>query len=159
MNSVINGKELIFKVTIKAAISGNYRVGAFLLEDNIYVKQVGVSEESYLNTHNGVIRYIDSETMIGGRRSYCGYSLGKINPCDTKDYVFVWNLDEIWEEGSRRSEMHANSSWHTLEEAMENLHLAVFTCTTKTDDNGEEFYYVNNVVDCPLDSQVPFEYN
>ncbi len=159
VNSSVKDGQLVAKVTVKPVETGNYRVGMFLLEDGISATQNGAgSGEEYMNTHDGVIRYIDAEGNLGGRQHYYGHSLGKIAPGQTADYVFIWDLEQIWKDGSKKGELYGGTKWHSLETAMANLHLAVFVCTVGTSANGGETYYVSNVIDCPVNGQTPYEY-
>ena len=80
----------------------------------------------------------------------------KIEEGKTADYLFDWNLDTIWSEGDRASQIYAKTGWDEF--VMDNLHLIVFVSTKAADEKGNEFYYVNNVIDCPINGQTPFEY-
>lgn len=153
VNSSVDGEKLLFKVTLKAAADGEYRVGAFLLEDGIYGVQSGGSAQDWMNTHDGVIRYIDSRY---GKDQYFGHSVGKVEKGRTADYVFDWDLDVIWSEGALKGEQYGNYYWDEF--VMDNLHLVVFVSTLGTDDKGNQFYYVNNVIDCPVNGMTPYEY-
>ena len=154
VNSSYEGGQIVVKATVKAAAAGTYRVGAFLLEDGVYGKQQGGQAESWMDTHDGVVRYIDSKYIAktGGERYY-GYSVGNVPAGGTADYVFVWMLDEIWAAGSDKAEVSGGGKpWADC--VVENLHIAVFVTTA--DANGD--YYVNNVIDCPIDGLTPYEY-
>lgn len=153
VNSSVDGEKAIVKVTVKPAVDGEYRVGAFLVEDGIYGVQSGGSAQAWMNTHDGVIRYIDSKY---GNDQYFGYSVGKVEKGRTADYVFDWDLDVIWSEGALKGEQYGNYYWDEF--VMENLHLVVFVSTLGTDDDGKQFYYVNNVIDCPINGLTPYEY-
>lgn len=153
VNSSVDGEKLLFKVTLKAAADGEYRVGAFLLEDGIYGVQSGGSAQDWMNTHDGVIRYIDSRY---GKDQYFGHSVGKVEKGRTADYVFDWDLDVIWSEGALKGEQYGNYYWDEF--VMDNLHLVVFVSTLGVDDKGNQFYYVNNVIDCPINGMTPYEY-
>ncbi len=155
-SSLVDG-QLVAKVTVKAAKAGNYRVGAFLLEDGIYGKQsnVGAGEE-WMHTHDDVIRYIDSQSYIGGKETYYGHSVGRIETGKTADYVFVWDIDEIWKTGNKNCGIYGGCDWDAF--VIENLHLAVFTTTTGTDLEGRESYVISNAIDCPVNGQTLFEY-
>lgn len=153
VNSSVDGEKLLFKVTLKAAADGEYRVGAFLLEDGIYGVQSGGSAQDWMNTHDGVIRYIDSKY---GKDQYFGHSVGKVEKGRTADYVFDWDLDVIWSEGALKGEQYGNYYWDEF--VMDNLHLVVFVSTLGIDDKGNQFYYVNNVIDCPVNGMTPYEY-
>ena len=65
-------------------------------------------------------------------------------------------LDEIWDKGALNGEMYGGYYWDPFVE--NNLHLAVFVSTISTDDKGNEYYYVNNAIDCPVNGQTPYEY-
>ena len=154
VNSSYENGQIVLKATVKAAEEGTYRIGAFLLEDGVYGKQQGGQAEPWMDTHNGVVRYIDSKYIAktGGERYY-GYSVGNVPAGGTADYVFVWMLDEIWTEGSHKAEVNGGGKpWADC--VVENLHIAVFVTTA--DANGN--YYVNNVIDCPIDGMTPYEY-
>lgn len=154
VNSALYDESLVAKVTVKAAVDAEYRIGAFLLEDGIYGVQSGGSAEDWMNTHDGVIRYIDSQY---GKDQYFGHSVGVVEKGCTADYVFDWDLDVIWSEGALKGEQYGNYYWDEF--VMENLHLVVFVSTIGTDDKGNQFYYVNNVIDCPINGMTPYEYN
>lgn len=153
VNSALYDESLVAKVTVKAAVDAEYRIGAFLLEDGIYGVQSGGSAEDWMNTHDGVIRYIDSQY---GKDQYFGHSVGVVEKGCTADYVFDWDLDVIWSEGALKGEQYGNYYWDEF--VMENLHLVVFVSTIGTDDKGNQFYYVNNVIDCPINGLTPYEY-
>ncbi len=149
--------QLVTKVTVKPSVTGNYRIGAFLLEDGVYGKQTGGGVQDWMSTHDSVIRYIDSKYFSGdGGERFFGHSMGKIEAGSTADYAFVWMLDEIWTAGSDKSEIYGGSVWKPFVE--EKLHLAIFVSTVGEDENGNQFYYVNNVIDCPANGQKPFDY-
>lgn len=158
VNSSVNDNKVIAKVTVKAAEEGEYRVGAFLLEDGIYYVQSGGSAKEWMNTHDGVIRYIDSKYYsAAGKDQYFGHSVGKIEKGKTADYVFDWDLDVIWSEGALNGELYGKYYWDEF--VMENLHLVIFVSTLGTDSKGNQYYYVNNVIDCPINGLTPYEYN
>lgn len=50
---------------VKAKVTGDYRITAWLLEDDIYAPQSGTSDESFY-THNNSIRHIASSDPITG---------------------------------------------------------------------------------------------
>lgn len=157
VNASVDGDKAIIKATVKAAADGEYRVGAFLLEDGIYAVQSGGSAEDWMNTHDSVIRYIDSKYYsAAGKDQYFGHSVGKIEKGKTADYVFDWDLDVIWSEGALNGELYGGVYWDEF--VMENLHLVVFVSTMGTDDKGNQYYYVNNVIDCPINGLTPYEY-
>lgn len=153
VNSQVIDGRLIIKTTVKAAETGEYRIGAILLEDGIEANQKGGMAEPWMNTHDGVMRYIDSKY---GNNLYYGHLLGKIEEGKTADYLFDWNLETIWSEGDRACQIYGKTGWDEF--VMDNLHLVVFVSTIGTNQKGEQFYYVNNVIDCPINGKTPFEY-
>lgn len=156
VNSSLDGDELVAKVTVKAAESGSYRVGAFLLEDGIYGKQTSATAD-WMHNHDNVIRYIDSRTFTNtGKEQFYGHSVGQIEAGKTADHVFAWMLDEIWEAGALAGEQYGGYYWDPFVE--KNLHLVVFVSTVGKDEKGNEYYYVSNVVDCPVNGKTPYEY-
>lgn len=156
VNASLKDGQLVAKVTVKAAETGNYRIGAFLLEDGIYGQQTSATED-WMHMHDGVMRYIDSKYYTAtGREQYYGHSVGEVAEGKTADYVFVWMLDEIWEAGALAGEQYGGYYWDEF--VLENLHLAVFVSTIGTNKDGDEFYYVNNVIDCPVNGKTQYEY-
>ncbi len=156
VNAVLKDGQLITKATIKAGETGNYRIGAFLLEDGIYATQNNAGDNEWMHTHDGCIRYIDSEYYSGGSRQYYGHSVGKVEQGKTADYLFAWDLDEIWTAGNKAAGQNNAGKWEPFVE--DNLHVVVFVSTIGTDERGNEFYYVNNVVDCRVNDTLEFEY-
>jgi hypothetical protein len=130
-----------------------------LLEDNIVANssqtQQGSGAADWMNTHNSIVRYMDSKYASGSGSRYYGHSLGEIAKGETSDYVFILDLPSIWDAGSLKAEQNACTWAKTW--VKEELHLAVFVTTVGTDGKNE-FYYVSNVVDCPIDGETPFEY-
>lgn len=153
VNAVFENGQIVLKATMKSAQTGNYRIGAFLLEDGIYARQSG-NAASWMHTHDDVIRYVDCKYRTNnGSESYFGHSVGNVAAGSTADYVFAWILDDIWKEGSRQAEVNGGGRpWGEF--VYENLHAVVFVTTADADGN----YYVNNVIDCPIDGITPFEY-
>lgn len=139
---LVNG-QVVAKVTVKAAETAEYRVGALLLEDGLVKSQSSATEE-WMNTHDACIRYVDAGAKA------LGYKLGSIDKGKTADYLFVWNLDDIWEKATIDS-----PSWDPFVE--ENLRMAVYVVTTKQ-ENGQAASYVNNAVYADFNEETPFEY-
>lgn len=122
---------IVAKVAVKAAVDGNYRVGAWLLEDDIYGQQSDYDNigDSSFNTHESCVRLIDSR--YDG--SWCGKPLGAIKAGETAEKTFVLDVKKTWEK--------------------ENLHLAIIVSSEE-----KAGYVVCNVVDVPLDVPTPFDY-
>ncbi len=145
VNSVLSGDDVVISVEVKSAETAHYSVGAYLLEDGIEGTQTNATE-NWMNVHDGVISNVDAKSS----GKYYGYPLGEIAKGETSTYVFVWNLDEI------QTKRQRNSSGRNAF-VKNNLNIAVFVTTEGTNDKGK-FEYVNNVVECSINGQTPYEY-
>ena len=137
-------------VLVKAKEATEFRVGAWLLEDNIYGKQ-SVYQDPYsssgvliqpldgvdFNTHNNCIRIADSKAT---NTDFTGYSLGTIEAGKTASREFAFEL--------KTNGTGGKNYWNH-----DNLRVIVFI-STKEDSK----WYVNNVVKCPKEGSVDFEY-
>lgn len=127
---------LIARVSVKAAQTGDYTVGAWLLEDDIYGRQkdgYGIKDidpDHDYDTHNNCVRVGDSRNG----NSWIGYDLGTIQAGKTAEKTFLIRVKNSWKR--------------------ENMHLAVFVGVKNADGR----YSINNVVDCAVDAPTPFEY-
>lgn len=125
---------IVLNATVKAATTTNFRIGAWLLEDGIQAVQANYGttplEGVNLNEHNNCIRFADSRYS---NMDFTGHYLGAIDAGATKSRVFAFKLDKNWK--------------------VENLRVIVFISTKEGDK-----WYVNNVVKCPKDGSVDFEY-
>ena len=122
---------LVLKASVKAAVDGEFRIGAWLLEDGIYGQQTdydGIGDASF-STHENCVRLIDSR--YDG--SWAGKHLGTIKAGDTLDKTFVMNVKRAWKK--------------------DNLHVALIVSVKKGNK-----YVVCNAVDCPIDAPTPFDY-
>lgn len=139
---------LVARVSVKAAQDGNYRVGAWLLEDNIFGTQAdeGGLKKLYpeidFNRHENCVRAIESRHD----GSWAGKPLGIIKAGKTAEKTFVMNVKmepDLDDEGNV-----IKKEW-----VREELHLAVIV--SKEGKNG---FTVCNAVDVPIDAPTPFEY-
>lgn len=134
----------IVTTSVKVSESGNYAVGAWLLEDNIYGQQaiysqfVTVDKNYDYDTHHNCVRTLESYNG----KNYAGYSLGKLQKGSTANMTFLLKV-------KKDDPRDPKNNWKK-----ENMHLVVFV--TKENDKGK--YTVNNVIDCPVDAVTPFEY-
>lgn len=137
--------QIVMKATVKAAEDNEYRIGAFLLQDDIKEKQSG-ADKTWMNTHNACVRYVDA----GGRNDFNGHKLGEIKQGKTAEFLYIWDLETIW------SEMQGNIFWDGKSTflAGENLRLVVFVVSPNASGN----YYINNVVEAPVNGTVQFDY-
>lgn len=140
VNSVATDDAITFKVCVKAAKSGQYRVGAWLLEDNIKGTQKGApvgEENAWYHTFNDCIRIADSKSGV----SYSGLKIGAIEAGKTAEMMFAWNLAKDYPK---------SDGWKK-----EDLKLCVFV---SEDDEKGNSGSVNNVVTAPVNGVTKFEY-
>lgn len=134
VNSVCVDDAVTLKVCVKAAEYGQYRVGAWLLEDNIQGQQKGApagEENSWYHDFDDCLRIADSKSGA----SYAGVKLGVIEAGKTAEKMFTWTLDPDWK--------------------VEDLKLCVFVSVP--DETGYS-YIVNNVISAPVNGVTYFEY-
>ena len=128
------------KAEIKAAVTDKYRVGAWLLENGINATQANYGASGYdYNTHDHAVRIADSKVTS---TNYSGYYLGEIKAGEKLTYEF------------NPVNMVLNKNWKA-----ENCHLVVFvTCEGAPSEFTMNNWYVNNVVECPLNGSVAYQY-
>lgn len=134
-NPVLNDDVLVVTVEVKAAEAGEYNLGVWFLQDNVYGQQtdyLGISDNTY-NYHENCVRSADSK--YGS--TYAGYPLGEIEAGKTAQRTFVLKIDK--------------ETWKLKD--MNNLHFAAFV----TAKNGRN-YNVVNVVDCKISEPTPYQY-
>lgn len=130
---------VMLNTLVKAKETTEFRVGAFLLEDNIYGAQSFNSaieriEGINYNYHNNCIRRVRC-LKPGNDFDFSGYDLGTIEAGKTASYEFAFPLLKTWN--------------------AEKLHLVVFISTKE--EGGK--WHVNNVIDAPINGLTDFEYN
>lgn len=127
---------ILVRVQVKAAETGEYTVGAWLLEDNIYGKQTdglgikGMDKNHDYDTHDNCLRVADSKNGS----SWIGHYLGKIEAGKTAERTFLLKINKAWK--------------------LEEMHMAIFVAAANEDGK----YSINNAIDCPIDAPTPFEY-
>ena len=120
--------SVVVNTEVKAAVEGEYRITAWLLEDGIYAKQTNGTEE-WMNTHDNAIRQrIDSEHITG-------VDLGTIAVGETKDTAL--NLKII------------GNKWNR-----DNLKVMVIVSAK----NAKGLFEVANVAICPVNDVVTYDY-
>ena len=133
VSPILDNGVLRIKVSVKAALKDKFRVGLWLLEDGIEGVQQGAdSDDEFYTIHDKCVRAVCGE--VKDQEDYSGVLLGDIDQGGTAEHVFEIPVEEKW--------------------VLENCHMAVFITTP----NAKGKYYVNNVVDCPLTGQTPYEY-
>lgn len=139
------GNYLVARATVKAAVDGNYRIGAWLVEDDIHAMQYnnGCKVEGVdFSTHEAAVRIADSHPEGSG--NYAGHPLGLIKAGDMADYVFVMELKQD----------EANSDNAKLHWVSENCRLVFFV--TVESPNG--VYVTNVVTNDNLAQTITFDY-
>lgn len=134
-NPVLNEDLLVVTVEVKAAEDGEYNLGVWFMQDNVYGQQsdyLGIADNSY-NYHENCVRKADSRHGS----TYAGYPLGEIKAGKTVKRTFVLNIEK--------------EDWKLKD--MSDLHFAAFV-TGKVG----KFYQVLNVVDCEISEPTPYEY-
>ncbi len=154
VNSEYHAEEeyIVLNATVKAKETTEFRIGAWLLEDNISATQsVGsikyedgsvkkiepVEGLENFNTHNNCVRIANSKIT---NTDFSGFYLGTIEAGKTASREFAFKL--------KPNGKGAYSTWNH-----DNLHLVVFISTKEGNK-----WLVNNVVKCPKDGSVDFEY-
>lgn len=134
-------RMLSVKAEVKAAVTDNYRIGAWLLEDGIYGKQTnnGATGRDSYNTLDCCVRIADSKVT---NTNYTGYYLGEIKAGEKKSYEFT------------PTNMILDPSWK-----VENCRLVIFvTCEGAPSSGTLNTWYVNNIVECPINGSVAYQY-
>lgn len=123
--------DLLVDVNVKVAQPGEYRLGVWLLEDDIYGIQSGASE-AWHNTHGNALRAM--LTNVSSKTIFVGETMEGLRTSTTASRSFrIWP-DEEWK--------------------AENCKFMVFV--TELGDNGE-FDLANSIV-CHIGESVEYEY-
>ena len=131
MASLIDGNQLVLNIETKAAVSGEYKVAAWLMEDNIQAVQAnnGISSEEGFNTHHNAIRAIAGQASL---TDFYGYGT-KLEKGGKYRHLYIFDLDETWKR--------------------EDLHFAVLVSYRESTG-----YEVTNVINCIPGETYPYEY-
>ena len=123
---------LLVRASVKAAETGEYFIGAWLVESGMYAQQSNYTaiKDDYLDYHENVVRLADSNAA----NNFLGHSLGVINKGDRADYLFIMQVDPSWK--------------------TENCHLVLFTSTYQNNT----LAITNATQTASLTSGVDFEY-
>ncbi len=135
VSSYMEGNTLVLNAAVKAAEAGEYRVGAWVLEDGIKANQAnnGAKPEAGVdfNVHNKCIRVADSRVSSN---NYTGHSVGELATGGVGKHVFIIKLEDKW--------------------VRENLSLVVFV--SSKDKKG---FSVTNAISCKIGDKVPYSYS
>ena len=127
-------KFVVLTALVKVNTTNEYRVGAWLLEDDILAEQNNYGAQPLpgvnFNRHEHAVRIADSRQSS---LDYTGHALGTIEAGQTKSISF---------------EMPLNNSWNA-----DNLHLVLFVSTKEGDE-----WKVNNAIYAPVDGVTDFVY-
>lgn len=130
--AVLDGDQVVVKAGIKAGEDGSYHLAAWLLEDGIHATQSNYNSGYWTgdyDTHNNCLRAIKGQV---GAKDFSGTTV-KLNALETAEEYLIFNTKSSW--------------------VGENLHVVIFVCTAEGNA-----YYVNNIIDCPVNSSVSYEY-
>ena len=127
--NVLKDNVLTVRTGIKVAEDGEYRVGVWVLEDDIHATQANYGATGTFNVHNNCIRLISGQTG----RDFSGIP------------VYLEAGDVFEDEVSFELPSKVKG---------ENCHVVVFVSTERN-----EKFYVNNAVDCPLNDSVGYSYS
>ena len=122
-------RNVTVRTSVKAKDTKDYRIGIWVMENNIRGKQAGSSTIEY---HNHAVRYADSKN----NSSFSGHDLGTVRAGETVDYVF-------------------NIAIKNQSVKLNNCYLLIFV----TANNGTTWTVVNSTVTKDLKTTLPFEYN
>lgn len=159
--------QIVVTVAVKAAVTGEYNVGLWLMQDEFLSPQSfkndvpgalggtwdtgykGDSRKNRYDYHHNAVRVAESKYL----GSHIGYPLGRIEAGQTKEWRFVVNVNlgsaeygyiDHWWEGYGDGKVH-----------LEDLHFAAFVTTPSADG---ERYTVVNAIDFPYNTPAPFDY-
>ena len=121
-------KSVVVNTEIKAAVSAEYSINAWLLEDGIEAKQTGATAD-WMNIHNNAIR------SIAGGDSISGYELGAIEAGKSAEQVLSLDI--------------TSAAWNRD-------NLKVMVIVSKKNEKGK--YDVANVAICPLNESITYDY-
>ena len=131
-SSIVDG-SVVVSMSVKVAQTGEYKVAAWLLEDNINAEQANPSGvQGNFNVHNDCLRYAQY-TGSGRDADYTGVSLGTVNAGEEEGYTFSIPVEDGWD--------------------VDNCHLVLIV----TAEDGGSFY-VNNAAKCEIGGTVAYEY-
>ena len=121
-------KSVVVNTEIKAAVSAEYSINAWLLEDGIEAKQPNATEE-WMNIHNNAIRNAATTEPL------TGYELGTIEAGKSVEQVLSLDI--------------TSAAWNRD-------NLKVMLIVSKKNDKGK--FDVANVAVCPLNESITYDY-
>jgi hypothetical protein len=146
-----NDKQIIVRVTVKAAVKGEYNVGLWLMQDNYYSVQkddLGIKNTDKTHDydkHNNGVRIAESKYL----GAHIGFPLGQLEKGECSDWVFMFDIKAATENPKTKG-----GWWESFKpEKLNDLHFAAFVTTH--DERGK--YTVVNAIDFPYNQPTPFE--
>lgn len=145
-NPIYKDGVLVVTVSVKAANDGEYNLGVWFLQDNVYGQQtdnIGIvgSDKSY-HYHDNCVRAADSRYL----GMFTGHPMGRVAAGQTVSRTFVLNVNE--------------TDWKLKD--LNDLHFAAFVTETVVTETGKgkkvKSYPVVNVVDCRYNEPTPYDY-
>ena len=154
--------QILVKVSVKAAITDEYNVGLWLMQDNVHVTQkfnndvpgaldgtwdtgyMGDPSKNRYDYHHNAVRVAASEYM----GSHVGYPLGKIEAGKTADWIFAVDVKLTGDE-----EKYGWWEEFGTKVNLDDLHFAAFVTSHK----GTR-YTVENAIDFKYNEAKPFDY-
>ncbi len=130
-SNTIKDNVLTASIEIKAAVADNYRVGVMVLENGVEGSQTGMT---------GIIEHINALRAITGHRStynYSGDEIGLVGKGEKGSIAVDVNIDP--------------DEWN-----LDNCHLLIYV--TAPDVPGSSLYTIKNVVKCPINGEVVYNY-
>ena len=157
--------QIIVKVSVKAAETGEYNVGLWLMQDEYYMPQSfnndvpgalngtwdkgykGDSSKNRYDYHHNAVRVAASKYMGG----HVGFPLGKIDAGKTAEWIFVVNVNLGTAEYSYTDHWWEGNAGQKIN--LDDLHFAAFV----TSHEGIR-YTVENAIEFPYNQPKAFDY-
>lgn len=125
-----SGNNIIASIEYKFGVGKVYRIGAWVLEDNIFATQSGATE-SWQHTHHNALRLMHGEKQ--NDRIY-GTSLGSVKAGEKVEKILKFQLEDGWK--------------------TENCKVLAFVTEADTEGN----YDIVNTVVCKVGEKVAYDY-
>ncbi|MDR1221693.1 MAG: Omp28-related outer membrane protein [Tannerella sp.] len=126
------------EVNVKVNVTDEYRVYAFIVEDDVVKRQTIYTDDQTVRDDNFVSQAVATYSMPGDYRPYEGKSLGVIQNGEMVAERFSIPLDKA-----------------VTDRVINYSNCRVIAYTLKK--NGDR-YYINNVATCPVDGSVDYKY-
>lgn len=124
--------QIIVHASVKAAATGNYRIGMWLLEDKIEASQAGATSAEH-NIHNNALR-----AVVGSLTTLSGEPIGTIEAGKSAEIVRTINISNTWK--------------------IENCKVLLIVTPASESDKDELPTSINNCTVCPVGGTVAFDY-